>query len=194
MPIPDHIALLRGINVGGHRVKMDRLRALFADMGFRGVETFIASGNVIFSSEASDQAALADRIEQALQEGLGYAVPTFMRTPSEVEAVAGYDPRTGHADSPDGSLYVVFLKQPPDNAMRARFTPLESSFDRFAFDGREIYWSMAGKLSASPLFGTGLEKAVGAAPCTLRNITSVRRLVDKVRMRTGDAGSGEPRR
>jgi uncharacterized protein (DUF1697 family) len=194
MPIPDHIALLRGINVGGHRVKMDRLRALFADMGFRGVETFIASGNVIFSSEASDQAALADRIEQALQEGLGYAVPTFMRTPSEVEAVAGYDPRTGHADSPDGSLYVVFLKQPPDNAMRARFTPLESSFDRFAFDGREIYWSMAGKLSASPLFGTGIEKAVGAAPCTLRNITSVRRLVDKVRMRTGDAGSGEPRR
>jgi uncharacterized protein (DUF1697 family) len=194
MPIPDHIALLRGINVGGHRVKMDRLRALFADMGFRGVETFIASGNVIFSSEASDQAALADRIEHGLREGLGYAVPTFMRTPSEVEAVAGYDPRTGHADSPDGSLYVVFLKQPPDDAMRARFTPLESSFDRFVFDGREIYWSMAGKLSASPLFGTGLEKAVGAAPCTLRNITSVRRLVDKVRMRTGDAGSGEPRR
>jgi uncharacterized protein (DUF1697 family) len=193
MPIPDHIALLRGINVGGHRVKMDHLRALFADMGFRGVETFIASGNVIFSSEASDQAALADRIERGLRKGLGYAVPTFMRTPSEVEAVAGYDPETGHAGSQDGSLYVVFLKEPADAAMRARFAPLESSFDRFVFDGREIYWSMPGKLSASPLFGTGLEKAVGA-PCTLRNITSVRRLVDRVRMRTGDAGSGEPGR
>jgi uncharacterized protein (DUF1697 family) len=117
-----------------------------------------------------------------------------MRTPSEVEAVAAFDPETGHAGSLDGSLYVAFLKEPADAAMRARFAPLESSSDRFVFDGREIYWSMPGKLSASPLFGTGIEKAVGAAPCTLRNITSVRRLVDKVRMRTGDAGSGEPRR
>ena len=45
-----YVALLRGINVGGHVVKMDRLRALFAEAGLSGAQTFIASGNVLFSS------------------------------------------------------------------------------------------------------------------------------------------------
>ena len=50
-PIARHIAFLRAINVGGHTVTMDRLRRLFGEMGFRGVETFIASGNVVFEAE-----------------------------------------------------------------------------------------------------------------------------------------------
>lgn len=52
--MPSHVAFLRGINVGGHRVKMDRLRGLFGEMGSEGVSTFIASGNVHFNSEATD--------------------------------------------------------------------------------------------------------------------------------------------
>lgn len=57
-----YIALLRAINVGGHTVKMDRLRTLFAQVGLANVETFIASGNVIFDTPIQDTRALEQRI------------------------------------------------------------------------------------------------------------------------------------
>ncbi|NIP77811.1 MAG: hypothetical protein GWM90_00855, partial [Gemmatimonadetes bacterium] len=55
-----------------------------------------------------------------------------------------------------------------------------SDADRFTFHGREIYWSIAGKLSDSPLFGRGLERATGDAPTTMRNATSLRRLLARL--------------
>ena len=72
MSIPvRYIALLRAINVGGHTVKMEQLRGLFADIGFANVETFIASGNVIFDALSADEAALATQIEHSLAQALG---------------------------------------------------------------------------------------------------------------------------
>ncbi|MCX6027691.1 MAG: DUF1697 domain-containing protein [Chloroflexi bacterium] len=55
--MPRSIAFLRAINVGGHTVKMDRLRQIFESLGFSNVETFIASGNVVFETTAQDTAA-----------------------------------------------------------------------------------------------------------------------------------------
>ena len=57
-----YIAFLRGINVGGHRVKMDRLRAIFAELGLKDVSTFIASGNVLFSTESDDVDGLRETV------------------------------------------------------------------------------------------------------------------------------------
>src|SRR3712207_154861 len=90
--MPRFIALLRAINVGGRIVKMDHLRSLFASIGFSGVETFIASGNVIFEAPDCDAAALEQRIEAHLHQALGYEVATFIRTDSELAAVARYQP------------------------------------------------------------------------------------------------------
>ena len=58
-----YAAFLRAINVGGHIVKMDRLRTLFEAAGFRGAETFIASGNVVFESSRKSAADLERAIE-----------------------------------------------------------------------------------------------------------------------------------
>ena len=66
MTMRRYVAFLRAINVGGHTVKMDRLRALFAELGHGGVETFIASGNVIFEAaggEAALEAALVSHMK-----------------------------------------------------------------------------------------------------------------------------------
>ena len=84
--MPRYIAFLRAINVGGHTVKMDALRELFEALGFEQVETFIASGNVIFETTETDTAALERRIETHLQAALGYAVATFLRSDAEVAA------------------------------------------------------------------------------------------------------------
>ena len=69
------IAFLRAINVGGHNVKMESLRALFEQLGFDAVETFIASGNVVFETDAAPDTALEAAIEAhlkaALERGVG---------------------------------------------------------------------------------------------------------------------------
>src|SRR4051812_29802226 len=90
--MPRLIAFLRAINVGGHNVTMAQLRKEFEALGLKEVETFIASGNVIFTSRATDLRALERKIEAQLQRALGYEVATFVRTCSEVAALAEYRP------------------------------------------------------------------------------------------------------
>ena len=173
--MPRYVALLRAINVGGHTVKMDRLRDLFTAAGLASVETYIASGNVIFESDETDAAALERRIEAHLEAALGYAVGTFLRTPAELAAAAAREPfpRT------DGdALYVNFLRTPADPAAQARLAALETPSDRFSVAGRELYWWVAGRMSDSKITGPKLEKAAGQ-PMTSRNVTTVRTLAQK---------------
>ena len=177
-----HIAFLRGINVGGHRVKMDRLRELFEELGFSDVDTFIASGNVIFTGQSSDPdndpAALEREIEHHLEQELGYEVATFIRSPSELKAIAAFEPYAPWGEEgPDDSLYVIFLPAPPDAESCERFDDLGTPMDDFQISRREIYWLIKGKLTDSPLFGAGLAKATGDVPNTTRNMKTVRRLV-----------------
>ncbi len=79
--MPKYVAFLRAINVGGHTVKMDYLRGLFEAIGSRNVETFIASGNVIFDSKSKNAPALERRIEKHLEETLGYGPHALHRIP-----------------------------------------------------------------------------------------------------------------
>lgn len=107
-----YIALLRGINVGGHVVKMERLRELFAELGFTNVRTYIQSGNVFFESEQADRALLARTIEQHLHEALGYEVPVFLRTVADLEQIMALEPFKHLEVTPDMRLCVVFMDDP----------------------------------------------------------------------------------
>jgi uncharacterized protein (DUF1697 family) len=169
-----HIAFLRAINVGAHVVKMDRLRLIFEAMAFSHVETFIASGNVIFDSTSSDAAALEARIERNLKKALGYDVGTFIRSCAEVSAIAARDP----FDSPtDCSLYVVFLKTAADRALRKRLAELCSDVDAFHAHQRELYWQSRASISQSAA-AVPFGKAFGTGG-TMRNVTTVRKLAAK---------------
>ncbi|MBL8057084.1 MAG: DUF1697 domain-containing protein, partial [Anaerolineales bacterium] len=90
--MPRCIAFLRAINVGGHTVKMDVLRRHFQSLGYSEVETFIASGNVIFTTPRRQLAALEAEIAGRLEAALGYAVATFIRTEAELADLAAYQP------------------------------------------------------------------------------------------------------
>jgi len=173
--MPRYIAFLRAINVGGHVVKMDRLRALFAELGFERVETFIASGNVVFDATETDTAKLETRIEAHLRQQLGYEAATFLRTPAEVAAAAEHEP----FPRVDGdSLYVTFLRAEPDADAREKLAALGGEDDRFAVRGRELYWWRRGRLSDSAVTGAQLDRAV-RVPGTMRNVTTVRKLAAK---------------
>lgn len=107
-----YIALLRGINVGGHRVKMDVLRGLFEELGLANVRTYSQSGNVFFESADPSPAQLASRIEQHLQQALGYAVPVFLRTETELAQLLALNPFRHRAVTDAMRLCLVFLREP----------------------------------------------------------------------------------
>ncbi len=174
MPTRKFIAFLRAINVGGHVVKMDRLRRLFEELGFGNVETFIASGNVIFDSPADDARAHELRIENHLEASLGYAVPTFLRTPEEIGRIAANPPFTAEAKE-DSTLYIGFLAATPSPEVQAKVAGCRTPTDEFCIHGREVYWLCHKKFSESLFSGAKLEKALGK-PTTLRNVSTVRKL------------------
>jgi uncharacterized protein (DUF1697 family) len=105
------IALLRGINVGGHTVKMERLRELFAELGLRNVTSYIQTGNVFFDTDETDTAKLKERIEQHLKTALGYDVPTFLRTVAEFEAILAINPFKGRDITPDMRCCIMFTSE-----------------------------------------------------------------------------------
>ena len=171
-----YVAFLRAVNVGGRVVKMAALKKIFEDLKLADVETFITSGNVIFTSPA-EAARLEPRIEEGLQLALGYPVVTFLRTTEEIAAVAERDP-FGTPVPPGGRLYVAFLREPPPASVRRKVAELTTPTDAFAVHGRELYWLCAVPSMESIISGATLEKAVGQA-ATLRNVNTVRRLAAK---------------
>ncbi len=177
--MPRCLALLRAINVGGHTVKMDRLRQLFEALGFTHVETFIASGNVIFDTRASKSASLEQKIERHLCEALGYEVATFVRTAPELAAVAARQPfAPADLDDPTHSLYIGFMATAPSAAAQARLLTFRNTVDDFHVEGREVYWLRRTQLSNPAFPGPPMEK-IFAQPLTLRNATTVRKLAAK---------------
>ncbi|MFL5522405.1 MAG: DUF1697 domain-containing protein [Gemmatimonadales bacterium] len=167
-----HVALLRAVNVGGRIVKMERLRRLFSDLGFRDVATLIASGNVLFTPGRQQPAALERRIEQSLAETFGFEVTTFVRTSADLSAITAAEVMTAAAGE---SVLVGFLKVAPDAAAQARVAALGTPNDELQVVGREAWWLRRGRISDSRLSGGTLEKALGT-PMTMRNITTVRKL------------------
>ncbi len=170
--MPRYVAFLRAINVGGHTVKMDQLRRLFEAIGFMNVETFIASGNVIFDATSTETRALERQIEDSLREALGYEVATFIRTTSEVAEIADYQPFT---DSEGHTLYIAFLAAPPGGEAKQKLLSFANEVDEFHVSGREVYWLCRKTMSESAFSGALLEKTVGMQ-ATLRNSTTVRKI------------------
>jgi len=157
---------------------MDRLRSLFEVLGFDDVSTFIASGNVVFSADAVDVDALTSEIERHLERELGYEVATFLRTPAQLASVASPDSTdAGFQDQKTSSHYVMFLRAAAPESLRSELAALDSEMDDFQFSGAEIHWRVRGKVTDSPLFGGGLERATRAVPMTMRNMNTLRRMV-----------------
>ncbi len=176
--MPKYIAFLRAINVGGHTVKMAYLRTLFEDLGFANVETFIASGNVIFNASTKNPKTLEQKIEKYLQEKLGYAVATLIRSASEVATVAAYKPFSEAELSREGNrLYIAFLRETPGDEAQQKMLSMKTAVDEFHFNGREMYWLCRTTFSDS-LFKGNLEKILGM-PATVRNSTSVKKIAEK---------------
>lgn len=176
--MPRYVAFLRAVNVGGRIVKMDELRGHFADAGFSDVETFIASGNVIFSTSAKSTAAMEAKIEKHLEKVLGYEVPTFVRAIADVTAACERLPFAESLVASSGACIVGLLKPPVDKAAEARLNALEPTVSTFRVLGSELYWLSKARQGESKLTPGKVEKALGG-PTTMRSISSIRKLAAK---------------
>ena len=174
---PRLVAFLRAINVGGHVVTMDRLRSVFVAQGLKDAETFIASGNVVFSGRPGAAAGLARRIEKALAAALGYEVATFIRTDAEVAAIAGYEAFPAKLITRAKSHCVGFVAEPLTAGQRRALLALRTEDDDFHVAGREVWWLSRVGQGRSKFNNTVFERLGTRA--TWRGINTVRRLADK---------------
>ena len=176
--MPRYVAFLRAINVGGHTVRMEDLRANFEHLGLSRVETYIASGNVIFETRATGVPALERKIEDRLKAALGHEVATFLRTVEEVADIARHEAFPEAAIKTAGANCVGFLTQPLSREQAKLLTTFANSIDSFHLNGREIYWLSRVGQSESKFSNAVLEKALKIR-ATFRGIKTIRGLTAK---------------
>ena len=172
------IAFLRAINVGGHTVTMAELRRHFTTLDLEEVETFIASGNVVFRSSARNPGVLERRIEDHLLVALGYEVKTFLRTEAEVAAIARYQPFTAAQRRVAAALNVGFLYGPLGASARKVLMGMKTAIDDFHLHGRELYWMCRKQQSESTFTNVQFERQVQVRT-TFRGVNTIVRLAAK---------------
>jgi uncharacterized protein (DUF1697 family) len=169
------VALLRGINVGGRNaIPMGELRSALSSLGLEDVATYIQSGNVVFRSTGTARALAAD-IERQIAETFGITPTVLVRTPAELESIAGSNPfLRGEADH--SKLHVVFLSRGATRKATAQLDPERSPPDEFSVRGREIYLHLPNGAARSKLTIDYFERQLGVA-ATARNWNTLIKLL-----------------
>jgi uncharacterized protein (DUF1697 family) len=176
--VPKHAAFLRGINLGrNRRVSSAELRSHFEKLGFQHVNTFRTSGNVVFDGR-EPIGKMTDRIEKELAESLGYEVAIFLRTASQLRAIANRQPFAPKlVETSKGKLQVMLLSAKPATRTREQALALANDEDRLVFDDRELYWLPSGGTRDSRLDLKTVEKLLGAT--TMRTKGTIEQLTAK---------------
>lgn len=174
--MPRYVAFLRAINVGGHTVPMARLVELFEALELTEITTFIASGNVVFSSR-SRPAMLERQLDRHLHAELGYPAEAFVRTIPELRAVLDQQAFPAGDVARSHALMIGFVREAPKPTVRSAIEGLAGPTDRLAVHGRELHWLRTAQES-DPKLAKLLEKTIGG-PMTVRNVNTVQRIVAK---------------
>jgi len=138
--VPTYVALLRGVNLGGHKkINMEQLRKSLERMGFEDVQTYIQSGNVIFKTGAVSTAELSRRVEAKILGDFGFSVPVIVRTAAELGKILQNNPFTQHKGIEPTQLHVFFLSRTPPKAAVEELEGLRIGTARLRCCGREVY-------------------------------------------------------
>jgi uncharacterized protein (DUF1697 family) len=176
-PVEKHVALLRGINVGGkNSLPMKDLAAMFGQAGCADVATYIQSGNVVFSAPAPLIERLPALIAAQIKKKLKLEVPVLLRSHSELSTVAGRNPFLTPGQDTE-RLMVMFLASPPTASAIASLDPARSPPDEFAVRRREIYLRCPNGYGKSKLSNAYFDAKLGTTS-TGRNWRTVLTLLE----------------
>jgi len=172
-----HVALLRGVNVGGKNLlPMKDLAALFEAAGCGRVSTYIQSGNVIFVADAGTAKSAAARVSDAIERRFRLRIPVVIRSVGELRAVVRANPFIAAGIDP-GAAYVAFLAGAPDAASMAALDPRRSHPDAFEVRDREVYMHLptgAGKTKLTTAYFDAKLRTVS----TVRNWRTTLKLLE----------------
>lgn len=179
MKQPRYISLLRGINLlGQKKISMDELRALYESLGFKGAQTYIQSGNVIFNAPETDIAALVYKIEKKIKLSLGYDVSVIIRTAGEMRKIVEKNPFAGEEAN---KLHVTFLDENPNLFPAAEVDKVRDKAERFHHSGREIYLFLPNGYGRTKLNNNFFERKlkVTATTRSWRTVVALAEMVEK---------------
>lgn len=176
-----HIALFRGINVGGKNpLPMREVVTILEDLGARKVKTYIQSGNAVFVSEDEDDAQLARRIRAEIKKRRGFDSYVLLLGADELERTVEQNPFP-ESDVDPTTLHAGFLAEIPERPDMETLKSLKSESERFSLVGRVFYLSAPDGVGRSKLAAQA-ERLIGV-PMTDRNwrtVSAIRKLAQEL--------------
>jgi len=175
-----HVALLRGINVGGHnRVAMKPLKENFERLGFQQVRTYINSGNVVFRTAEANPLALEERIDRMLDQNYRLPSRTVVRTKSDLERVVKALDQEGEVD-PDWRCNVIFLRSTIDPKRTLKTIALVPEIERvICCPGTWLWFARAADINRSAMMKLGRTPLYH--DITVRNVNTTRAVLRLMR-------------
>jgi uncharacterized protein (DUF1697 family) len=171
-----YVSMLRGVNVGGHsRLKMGALKGAYTAIGLGNVHTLLQSGNVLFTSRATDRQALAKRIMQEIERRFDLQIEVLIRTLDEIRMLVARGPTTPRADP--NKLLVMFLARVPDARAQSALVKEHKGPEMIEIRGPEVYLYYPDGVGRSKLTNAFLENKLEAAG-TARNWNTLTKLVE----------------
>lgn len=175
-----YIALLRGINVGGHhKVPMADLKATFTTMGFTNIVTLLNSGNVIFNAEEADIKVLETNIAERLASVFGFSIPTIIRSAEAIQHMIKNDPFATIEITKDIRLYVSFLQEDSEAGISFPWTSDDQSFTVLDKQEGIVLSVLDVSVTKTPKGMAMLEQWYGKG-ITTRNWNTVKRIGNKI--------------
>ena len=172
------IALLRGVNVGGHnKIKMEDLREICASLKLQDARTYVQSGNVVFKTAETDLAKLSRKIEDAIERGYGFRPSVICRTAAEMKAAAARNQFAARAESDPGKLAVSFLGGDLTEESRAKVLQIKAEPEELRIGEHELFIYFPKGMGQSKLSMPAVERAV-KTPMTSRNWNTVLKLIE----------------
>jgi uncharacterized protein (DUF1697 family) len=174
--MPVYVAMLRGINVGGHKkIKMDQLRAALEKIGLEQVKTYIQSGNVVFKYAKISPEALSKKIEKKILEEFGHSVSVITRGADEIKKSISDNPFLKERGIDEEKLHVTFMSGVPAPDALKQLETLTLAPDRLRCLGKELYFYLPNGMAESVLMKKPVDRLLGVVTTT-RNWRTVNTL------------------
>jgi uncharacterized protein (DUF1697 family) len=172
-----YVAMLRGINVSGHKIiKMERLRAIFEEMGFARVKTYVQSGNVVFETDESP-AGLAAAIESKILSEFSFEVPVLTKSGKELKEIVKRNPFVKDPAIDPAKLHVTFLSDEPRRDALQLLQPLAAGAEQVRLVSRAVYLFCPNGYGNTRLTNTAIEKKLSCR-ATTRNWATTNKLLE----------------
>ncbi len=170
-----HIALLRGINVGGrNKLKMGKLREMVASFGWQNVKSYLQSGNLVFDCDEEDAGILASKIQSQIKQTYGYEVTVLMRMLADFRQILETNPFVARGEE-IAKLYVAFLAEPPSADQLDALELPANIADEISIGEQELFLFCPNGYARTKLNNNFFERQL-KMPATTRNWKTVNKI------------------